>query len=109
MKLRLLSILIPGICLFSSCENEEIEAQWVDVTIIGEAVDCKENWIVRYENPLAEDEFDRFQEIGLPSEYKNEGLELMLKIRDPKNEELFPCTAVGISYPFKVILEANRK
>ena len=108
MKLRLLSVLITGLCLFTSCENEEIETQWVEVTMIGNGVDCRENWIVKYENPIPEEGFDRFQEIGLPSEYKEEGLELMLKIRDPKNEELFPCTTLGVSYPFKVILEAKR-
>ena len=108
MKLKLHLILIISLGAFTSCENEEIESEWVDVTVIGEAVDCKENWIIEYENPPSVQEFDKFQEIGLPSEYKTEGLELKLKIREPKNEETFPCTTLGISYPFKIILDAKR-
>ena len=108
MKLQFHAILILSFLLLISCDNEEVESQWVDVTVISEAVDCRENWIIRYENPVPEEGLERFQEIGLPSEYKIEDLELRLKIRDPRNEEMFPCTTAGISYPFKIILEAKR-
>ncbi len=109
MKFRSLWIIFSSFILLTSCENDEIESEWVDVTVIGEAVDCRENWIIEYEDRVSHDGFDRFQEIGLPSEYKTEGLELNLKIRDPKKEESFPCTTLGMSYPFKVILEAKRE
>lgn len=109
MKFRLLWIIVSSFILLTSCENDELESEWVDVTVIGEAVDCRENWIIKYEDPVPQDGFDRFQEIGLPSEYKTEGMELNLRIRDPKNEESLICTTLGIRYPSKIILEAKRK
>lgn len=108
MKFQFYAIILFSLLLFVSCDNEELETEWVDVTVIGEGVDCRENWEIEYKNPPA-NSLNRFKEIGLPSEYKTEGLELKLKIRDPKNEESFPCTTLGISYPFKVIMEAKRK
>lgn len=108
MKLRIPLIFFLCLLLFTACENEELESEWVEVTVVGEAVDCKENWVMKYKDPAPQDGFERFQEIGLPSEYKTEGARLRLRIRDPKDEESFPCTTLGISYPFKLILEAKR-
>ena len=109
MKLQILPFFFFSLFLFTSCENEELASEWVDVTVVSQAVDCRQNWIMKYDNPISQDGFDSFQEIGMPSEYKTEGQKLKLRIRDPKKEESFPCTTLGVSYPFKVILEAKRK
>lgn len=96
-----------AVFFFSSCENDQLEIEWTDVTVIGEGVDCRDNWIIEYQS--SETELVKFQEIGLPSEYKIEGLQLKLKFREPREEESFPCTTLGVALPFKVILEARKK
>lgn len=108
MKLRKFSILFSSLFILTACENEELESEWVNVTVIGAGVDCRENWEIEYKDPPS-NSLNRFKEIGLPSEYKSEGLELNLRIREPLNEESLVCTTLGVSYPFKVILEAKRK
>lgn len=98
-----------ALCLISiSCSKDEIESDWINVTVIGEGVDCRENWEIEFQDPPA-NALKRFKEIDLPLEYKVEDLKLQVKIRDITQKEARVCTTLGIAYPFKVVLETRRQ
>lgn len=100
--------LIFAFCI--SCEKDDTpEDFWIDATVLRASAGC-DTWFIEDNNKVdTENELGIFSEINLPDKYKVEDLELKLKIRKPKPEETFPCLAIDVRYPFRVVTQVKEK
>ena len=82
-----------------------------DVTVLGIGMDCGNSFLIKFEDDaigLPRNTFDSiFYEINLPKDYKVKGLKIKVSVRDPRNDELKPCTAMGPGYPHIYIIKVE--
>jgi len=104
--MKRLFIIILGLALIIvSCKviNNLSDDTLYNVTVLGRGMDCGNSFLIKFEDDdlgLPRNTFDSiFYEINLPKKYKIKGLKIRVNIRDPRNDELKFCTAMGPSYP----------
>ncbi len=104
--MKRLFIIILGLALIIvSCKviNDLSDDTLYNVIVLGRGMDCGNSFLIKFEDDdlgLPRNTFDSiFYEINLPKKYKIKGLKIRVSIRDPRNDELKPCTAMGPGYP----------
>ena len=96
--------------LLLGCEKDDKpEEFWLEAKVLKPNIGC-DAWEIQDLNHIdSENDFGIFNEIGLPDQYKVEGLELRLKIRKAREDEAMICLAIGILYPLRVITDVKEK
>lgn len=110
-------IIFMSILIFS-CNKEELEiSDTYEVTVLGEGIDCKLTLIEFHEKDLdrLEEVMDeasakgwlRYNAYNLDEKYNIPGQVLKVKVRKPKDDELYACTFLDPSYPWVTILKVE--
>lgn len=110
MKIFKITVFTLFCLLLSGCEKDDKpEGFWVEAKVLKPNIGC-DAWEIQDLNHIdSENDFGIFNEIGLPDQYKVEGLELQLKIREAREDEVMICLAIGIPYPLRVITDVKEK
>lgn len=108
---RLLNILIAVLLFsFNACKKEDknTEVEYFQVEVLGQGLDCGELFLVRFE-PGNEEDINRYLEqtnayfpvfyaVGLPEEFKQDGLVLEITFRECSGDDIPGCTDWGPGY-----------
>ena len=107
-------IILGLIITLFSCDKEELEkAETFEVAVVGEGMDCKLTLIEFKEKDLPKiqdltgTEWKIFHAYNLDNKFNEIGQSLKVKIRKTSDDELFPCTMLGPTYPWVTILDAE--
>ena len=115
MKKATIPLLI--LCLlFSACQKEESSAEYAfEAEVLGRNLDCGLYEIKIVKGlPQAEEIAGPTGDEGiyvaknLPSQLETIGLKILLDVREIQNNELTPCTTLGISRPW-LYVEKKKK
>ncbi len=86
------------------------------VKVIGKGQDCEDTYLVEFQNKLEEvyqvaggEYWTTFYADSLADIFKLNNLELLIKFRNPKQDEISPCTALGPTYPHIVITDVIKE
>lgn len=96
-----------------SCEkNDDVGDQrfQFDATVIGKGLDCGETYLIDLKNSEGNSEIadGTYYADGLPAELKVDGLKIILNGRIPDEDELYPCTTLGVGYPHIIVQESAK-
>lgn len=116
MKYLFLTLIIAlGISLVACNKNDTKQEFLFEAKVLERNPDCGLYAIqitknVQYANEIAgTNAGDTFIANNLPSELQKDGLSISLNLRKIKDSELGICTALGPSYPWIYVLEAEKK
>ena len=114
-KIPIFITLIIGL-LFTSCERNNNPVYPYEAEVLGPNMDCG-IYQIRITNNLDK----AIEKVGisvvagiyiaenLPVDLQQEGITIVLDIREPKPSELGVCTAMGPSYPWLHVINAKLK
>jgi len=97
---------------FSSCNNDDDNNELFNAVVIGKGLDCGDSFLIKFNENTAglPNSIDNtYYEINLPNEFKVAGKEIKVDFREPKENEYFPCTTIGIGYNLIYIIAATSK
>ncbi|MAM19743.1 MAG: hypothetical protein ABGW91_10930 [Christiangramia sp.] len=97
------------LCLVSCTKEDASEGFWINAKVLEMRSGCNSWKIQDLDRTDTSNDFGIFSEYNLPEQYKIEGLELRLKIRQAHQDEYIICTAIDINYPLRVITEVREK
>ena len=112
-KIITLSILIISI-FCTGCEknsdNNSVDFKF-EATVINKGVDCGETFTISLKSMDTESAIQDgiYYADNLDFEFKVPGLKINLNCREPSDEELYPCTEMGISYPHVIVTDCTVK
>jgi hypothetical protein len=93
-------------------EDDEYNTSHFNVTVFGQGLDCGDLFLIDVNNNIEElfkitnqEGWARCYAYGLAEEYKVPGLNLLVELRAPTNDEFRPCTAMGPGYPWVTVVE----
>jgi len=112
----LAGLLIAVACEKNSTEPDRDTTNHFEVKVIGEGLDCGNTYLIEFQDKLEE----MYQIVGseywntcyadsLPEEFKQENLVIFVKIRKPNQDEIYPCTRLGPTYPHVIVSNVIRK
>lgn len=101
-------IIIIGIQLVSCEKEKEIEYQY-EAIVLGQGIDCGETYLIELTGLSGEVEFENgtYYADNLPSEFKINGLKIVLNCRELHADEIYACTHMGPTYPHVVVLNSE--
>ena len=97
--------------IFEYINNKE----YFQAVVLGKGIDCGDVFLVQFKGRFEEieeitgEEWDIYYADKLPTKFKINNIELVIKFRNPAQDELYPCTMLGITYPHIIILDAIQK
>lgn len=106
------------LCLFIlvGCTDENMEPiEEFKVTVFGAGMDCG-LWLIDF-NPEDKERIEelagrkgwlKFYAHNLDNSFWQVGIELVVKVRTTRDEELRPCTTLGPGYPWITVVEARK-
>lgn len=109
---RQLSIILGLSFLFISChknlyitdDNLSVTVDTVNnATVLGRSISCGNLFLIKFDDdvyllPINTSD-NIFYGINLPKKYKIKGIRIKVEFREPFNDEVKPCKAMGRSYP----------
>ena len=84
--------------------------------VIGKGLDCGETYVIEFDKQNSQnikttewykEEWYRYYADSLPNHSKVPGKEIKLNCRKPNENELYPCTHMGPSYPHVIITDCE--
>ena len=112
-RITLILTLAIGLILIN-CESD-INTNFNDdfqykATVINKGIDCGETWIIELKNINGNSEIEdgTYYADNLGVDYKESGLKVYLSCREPNNDELYPCTTLGPSYPHLIVIKSKK-
>ena len=74
-----------------------------NATVLGRNISCGSLFLIKFDDdvyllPINTSD-NIFYGINLPKEYKIKGIRIKVEFREPFNDEVKPCRAMGLSYP----------
>ena len=110
-QLIILSILITLIFLTQCEKNSDNNSDdfKYEATIINKGIDCEETSTISLKSIDTESDFQDgiYYADNLNLEFKVPGLKINLNCSEPSAEELYPCTDMGIAYPYVFIINSK--
>jgi hypothetical protein len=98
--------------MLTSCSKDETVFRSLNATVLQKGIDCGNQFLIKFDEKLdfIENSLDNtFYEVNLTEEYKKENTRLKLEVREAISDDYpFPCTTLGISYPFVYIISATK-
>ena len=105
-------ILIGFTFILTSCNNDDDNNELFNAVVIGKGLDCGDSFLIKFNENikgLPNSIDNTYYEINLPNEFKVAGKEIKVDFREPKENEYFPCTTLGIGYNLIYIISAESK
>ncbi|MFK5958691.1 MAG: hypothetical protein QM495_07440 [Lutibacter sp.] len=103
-------ILIGFTFLLISCNNDDDNNELFNAVVIGKGLDCGDSFLIKFNENITRlpNTIDNtFYEINLPNEFKEEGKEIKVDFREPKDNEFLLCTTLGPGYNVIYIISAK--
>lgn len=94
--------------------NEQDNNEYFGVKVLGKGPDCGDVFLVEFIEKLNEveartgEKSQTYYADELPNEFKKDNIELLFKFRNPTENELYPCTTFGPSYPHIIVLDVKQ-
>jgi len=93
-----------------SCNKDDDDNYSFNAVVIGKGLDCGNSFLIKFDEnvtglPTTID--NTFYEINLPNEFKVEGEKIKVKLREPQENEFFPCTTLGPGYNLIYIISTR--
>ena len=102
---RIILIFIGLTFLIISCSEKvtEINEDPFNATVLYQGMDCGKAFLIQFNNNVSglpmNTRDNIFYAINLPEEYKINGKKIKVEFREPFNNEIIVCTAMGPGYP----------
>lgn len=108
------SLLITILVISFGCKKEETNYIEFHVFVYGKGIDCGDLFLLNFLDNIdelyqitAQEGWQTCYAYSLKEEFKVQGKELLVKIRKPTKDELFPCTHLEPGYPWVTIVSAQ--
>jgi len=91
-------------------ENDEgIDDGYFGATVLGKGLDCGNSFLIAFDEGATglPSPYRIYYETNLPEKYKINNERIRVKFRDLKEDELYPCTMMGPTYPHIYIVEVK--
>lgn len=108
-NLSLFLFFLSGL-VFTTCEKDRTEYDF-EAIVLSIGTDCGDTWLISLTNLNGDPEIadNTYYADNLPEEFKFEGFEIKLNCRKPGNDEFYPCTTLGPTYPHIVVTECKNR
>ena len=101
-----LIFIITGLAFLTVSCSEKVteinEDQPFNATVLGMGMDCGKTYLIQFNDNvdgLPKNSFDNIcYAINLPEEFQIEGKKIKVEYREPFNDEIMMCTAMGPGY-----------
>lgn len=103
-------ILIGFTFLLISCNKDDDNNELFNAVVIGKGLDCGNSFLIKFNENITglPNTIDNtFYEINLPNELKENGKEIKVAFREPKDNEFLLCTTLGPGYNVIYITSAK--
>ncbi len=113
MKQRVFLSILITVNFLISCEKDnnskDIDSFQFEATVINKGMDCGETFIISLKSIDTDSNIEdgTYYADNLKSDFKVPGLKIYLNCREPNNDELYPCTTVGITYPHVIVVNSK--
>ena len=99
--------------LMISCEKHDDEKgndYQFEATVRNKGLDCGKTFIIELKNISGNSEIADgiYYADNLDSEFKEPGLKIVLKCREPNNDEVYACTMMGPTYPHVIVVDSKK-
>lgn len=97
-----------------SCDHQT--DNFFKVKVIGKGMDCGDTYLVEFQDKFKEmyqivgnKHWNIFYADSLPKKFKKKGIIIFIKFRNPRKNEIGPCTSMGPAYPHIIITYVKRE
>lgn len=104
--MKRINLIIIGLTfLIISCSEKvtEIYEDPFNATVLRQGMDCGKAFLIQFNDNVSglpiNTRDNIFYAINLPEEYKINGMKIKVEFREPFNNEIMVCTAMGPGYP----------
>lgn len=89
-------------------DQSQIDNFAFEAIVLGQGIDCGDIYTISLKSLEANSDFEdgTYYALNLESEFKEQGLKILLNCRPPNNDEMIACTTQGPSYPHIVVLNS---